>query len=154
MLAAAVVACSASLPSRVVDAGVPGAAIVPLDDDLAVAARVSGQQVEVVGFVRVGDAWTATVIGGSSVQPGGANSVHLFGWEGEGGWGWWNSFAYGTAAASVSRVVIDGLAGEGGRVVGGAWVIAIRAAGVQPRDLRWRFLDAAGAVVTAGTGIQ
>jgi len=154
MLAAIVVACSASLPSRVVDAGVPGAAIVPLDDDLAVAARVSGQQVEVVGFVRVGDAWTATVIGGSSVQPGGANSVHLFGWEGEGGGGGGNSFAYGTAAASVSRVVLDGLAGDGGRVVGGAWVIAIRAAGVQPRDLRWRFLDAAGAVVTAGTGIQ
>ena len=153
MLAAIVVACSASLPSRVVDAGVPGAAIVPLDDDLAVAARTSDDHVEVVGFVRVGDAWTATVIGGSTLPPGGANSVHLFGWEGEGEWGW-NSFAYGTAAASVSRVILDGLAGEGGRVVGGAWVIAIRAAGVQPRDLRWRFLDAAGAVVTAGTGIQ
>lgn len=65
----------------------------------------------------------------------------------------WNTVFFGTAPANVSRVVVDGFDAEGGQVVGRVWVVMLRDKGVQPQDLRWRFIDAAGKTVLRGTGI-
>lgn len=151
--AASLSACTTDLASLVGRERVPPAAVVPLDDRVAVAARTTAGGVEVVAFRRDGSSWTATVIGGLTGGGPGANTVDLFGWEGDTGEAW-NTFVFGSAEASVSRVTLEGLPAHGGRVIDGAWVIALRERGIEPQDLHWRFVDAVGAVVTEGTGIR
>jgi hypothetical protein len=65
----------------------------------------------------------------------------------------WNSFVFGTAAPGTVRVELVGFqAQRGGRVVDGAWIIALRERDVSPQEIEWRFIGEDGSVRT-GVGI-
>ena len=131
--------------------GLAPAAVVRLADDRAVVARVDRTRVQVIGFAEVEDRWTVQEIAASEAGDGPA-SAHLATFGGDTGDAW-NTYFYGTAPGSVSRVTVDGFSAEGGQVVDGAWVLVMREKDVSPRGMRWQFLDAFGGVVDSGTGI-
>ena len=149
-IATALAACSASLASVADEVGVDRGALVVLSDTFAVAARMTGSGVELVGF-------RASEAGSWSTEPfarasGGRMTAHLITYGGDTG-EVWNSFFFGTAPAGASRVVLDGVHGQGGEASGGAWVIAFREKDLRPDQLAWEALDAAGIVLESGTGI-
>jgi len=65
----------------------------------------------------------------------------------------WNSYFYGTAPGSASRVVVEGVTAAGGQVTDGAWVLAFRQKDLRPDQLTWSVLDATGAILHTGAGI-
>ncbi len=150
---AALVACSQpELDDLVRDAAVKPEALVRLSDSVAVAAKPIGDGARVLYFHEVEDGgWQAQEIGRSSAGST-SGSLALVTGGGE-AVGEWNSFVFGTAREEVSRVLLTGFDGEGGQVVDGAWVIALRDQELTPNDLHWTFVDAFGAVLDSGTGI-
>jgi hypothetical protein len=144
------VGCQADLGAVARDEGVPVDAIVRLDKAFAVAARPTGSGVEVIAFLATeGGGWTAQVIASDA---GGEVSANLLSMSGETG-DEWNSFFYGTAPGSASRVVVEGFGASGGRVTDGAWVLAFRQKDLHPDQLSWSVLDATGGIIASGTGI-
>ena len=132
--------------------GLAPAAVVRLAENLAIAARNDGGRVRVIEFrMDEEERWVTREIAASD-DGGGPSSAHLFSSGGETGEEW-NSFFYGTAPPSVSRVTVDGFQAEGGQVVEGAWVVALREKDANPDQVRWEFLDAFGGVIDSGTGI-
>lgn len=151
LLVASFAGCGRGEIGDVVSAeGLRGAAVVRLSAGFAVAARVRSDRVEVVAFIQSDGAWRAQQL--ASAAAGGRPVVQLVALSGETG-SRWNAFAFGTAGARVSRVRLVGLAGVGGQVVDGAWVIALRQRDLSPRLLAWEFLSARGGVLDAGRGI-
>jgi hypothetical protein len=147
LLIALLVGCGASGLERAVQAeGIAAAALVRLEEDFAVAARRSGREVDLVSFQQTaGGRWTVQVIG--SFSTGSDDSGSLIGYTGEA----WNTYFFGSAADNVSHVEVARSDAVGGRVVNGAWAVAIRAEDVRP-DLGWRFIDASGATTKSGAG--
>ncbi len=147
LLVGLLVGCDSSDLGRAVQVeGITPAAIIRLEDNFAVAARRRGRQVDLVSFQQTeGGRWTAQVIGSSLTDSDDSGS--LIGHTGEE----WNSYFFGSAADYVSHVEVARSDAIGGRVVDGAWVVAIRAEDVRP-DLAWRFIDASGAMTSSGTG--
>jgi hypothetical protein len=142
--------CTTSLGTAAEAEGVSADAVVSLAGSYAIAARRSGDAVEVVAFRADGDgSWSSQTM---ASDRGGDMSAHLVAQDGETGEAW-NSLFYGTAPDGASRVVVDGFAGQGGQVTDGAWAIAFRQTGLTPDQLRWRVLDATGTVLERGTGI-
>lgn len=129
---------------------VPRDALVRLDLDRALAARVTRAGVEVLDFQEGEDGWRAENRAGSNHAPK-AGSVHIAS-SGHAAPGRWHTFVYGTAGPRVSRVVLVGLHGTGGQVVDGAWVIASERGDVRLVDVEWQFLDAVGNLIRAGEG--
>ena len=128
-------------PMTVVDVGT--AALAP--------AVGSDGKVTIVAIHRQDGEWVTSSLT-SSPGPDGADSLHLFSYDGETGEEW-NSFVYGTAGPGTVRVELEGFPDQrGGTVVGGAWIIALREKGTGPEDIRWRFIADDDAVRT-GTGI-
>jgi hypothetical protein len=127
------------------------AAIVRLSMDRAAIARRDGTDVEVIEFREEDGAWVTQRLARFTVGSA-ASSLNLVSLDGETG-DEWNTWVYGTAPDTVSRVDLIGLDGEGGRVVDGAWVIVLRDRGLTPGDIEWEFLDALGATVESGAGI-
>jgi hypothetical protein len=95
--------------------------------------------------------WVTSVRGSGSPAPA-SGSAHLISTAGETD-AEWNSYFYGTASESVSRVSVEGLEGAGGQVVDGAWVLAFREKDLAPSELQWEFLDARGRIIDSGTGL-
>lgn len=128
-------------PAAVVDIGTAGVAPVIEPD---------GRVAIVVIRVQKGE-WVATPV---TASPGraGTDSLHLVSYAGATGEEW-NTFVFGTAAPGTERVELAGFPGlRGGRVVDGAWIIALREQDVGPQDLEWRFVADDGSVRT-GVGI-
>lgn len=149
LLAALLAGCADDLGSVARHHGVATPAIVRLTDTFAVAAPRTGDGVEVVAFTGIGDRWSAEIMAYDSGGEVTARLVTMGGATGQE----WNSFLFGTAPPASSRIVVDGLAGTGGQVAGGAWVIALRERDLSPHHLRWSVLDALGDVIASGTGI-
>jgi hypothetical protein len=128
-------------PAAVVDIGTAGVApMVESDGRVAIVA------------IRVQDGeWVATPI---TASPGraGTDSLHLISYSGATGEDW-NTFVFGTATPGTERVELAGFPDQrGGRVVDGAWIIALREQDVGPQDLEWLFVADDGSVRT-GVGI-
>jgi hypothetical protein len=128
-------------PAVVVDIGTAGVApMIESDGRVAIVA------------IRVQDGeWVATPI---TASPGraGTDSLHLISYSGATGEDW-NTFVFGTATPGTERVELAGFPDQrGGRVVDGAWIIALREQDVGPQDLEWRFVADNGSVRT-GVGI-
>lgn len=140
-----------SLEHAVSSEEMSAAAIVRLSMDRAAVARRDGTDVEVIEFREEDGAWVTQRLARFTIgtAPSSLNLVSLDGETGDE----WNTWVYGTAPETVSRVDLIGLDGEGGRVVDGAWVIVLRDRGVTPDDIHWAFLDALGATVESGVGI-
>lgn len=149
----AVVACAGS--TRPVEAaallGLDPAAVVDVGTAaLAPSAGPDGRVAIMAVHQRQGE-WVATPI---TASPGlaGTDSLHLFSYSGETGEAW-NTFVFGTAAPGTVRVEVAGFPDQrGGRVVDGAWIIALREKDLSPQDIRWRFIDRDGSA-RSGTGI-
>lgn len=142
--------CASDLESIARAASVEPAALVRLSETFAVAAHRSGSRVEVVAFQRDRDGkWVPQVIAGGA---GGETTAHLITMGGQTGEEW-NSFLYGTAPVTASRVTVAGLHAAGGRVSDGAWVLALRQKDAHPTLLSWSVTDANGVVIGSGTGV-
>ena len=151
LLAAAPSCLPTSLENAVSGEGLSPAAIVRLSMDRAAIARRDDTDVEILEFREEDGAWATQRLARFTI--GNADSsLNLVSLDGETG-DEWNTWVYGTAPERVSRVDLIGLAGEGGRVVDGAWVIVLRDRGLTPADIQWEFLDALGATVESGEGI-
>jgi hypothetical protein len=129
----------------------PPTALTRLSMERALVAVRDGRSVRLFEFRAEQDGWVRQEISRSGIGDA-VSSVHLQSLDGETG-DEWNTFIYGAAPPQVSRVQIEGYEGEGGRVVQGTWVIALRDTGLAPADVHWTFVDALGAVVDSGTGI-
>jgi hypothetical protein len=127
------------------------AAIVRLSMDRAAVARRDDTDVEVIEFREEDGVWMTQRLARFAIGSA-ASSLNLVSLDGDTGDDW-NTWVYGTAPESVSRVDLIGLDGEGGRVVDGAWVIVLRDRGLTPADVEWEFLDALGATVERGVGM-
>ena len=146
-------ACAATtLEEQVRAEGLAPAAVVRLEDDLAVVAVRDAGQVRVMEFAQTASGtWTKEPIATSATGTG-ASSAHLLSSGGDTGTEW-NSYFYGTAPPSVSRVVLEDFDAVGGQVVDGAWVLVLREEDLTPDDMRWTFVDAVKRVIESGTGI-
>ena len=140
-----------SLEQAVSGEGLSPAAIVRLSMDRAAVARRDDTDVEVIEFREEDGAWVTQRLARFAIGSG-ASSLNLVSLDGETG-DEWNTWVYGTAPETVSRVNLLELDGEGGRVVDGAWLIVLRDRGLTPADIQWEFLDALGAIVDSGAGI-
>lgn len=128
-------------PEAVVDIGTAGVAPTIEPDG----------RVGIVAIRLLDGAWVATPI---TASPGriGTDSLHLVSYGGATGEDW-NTFVFGTAAPGTERVELAGFPDQrGGRVVDGAWIVALRERDVGPGDLEWRFIAGDGSVRT-GAGI-
>lgn len=141
--------CRADLGSVARDEGIPVEAIVRLDEGFAVAARRSGSDVEVVAFQETGGDWDVQVLASAPADEVSAHLVSMGGDTGDE----WNSYLYGTAPASASRVVVAESVTAGGQVTDSAWVLAFREKDLHPDQLSWSVLDATGAILHSGSGI-
>lgn len=142
--------CASDLESIARASSVEPAALVRLSETFAVAAHRSASGVDVVAFRRDSDGnWAPQVIAGGA---GGAITAHLITMGGQTGEEW-NSFLYGTAPVTASRVTVAGLHAAGGRVNDGAWVLALRQRDAHPGVLSWSVTDADGVVIGSGTGV-
>lgn len=152
LVALALTSCGGqSLEGLVREESIAPAAIVRLSDDWAVAAVRSTASVRVLGLRSQPSGWVLEQLASFEIK-GAVASANLVSYDGETGLDW-NTFVYGTAPRTVSRVEIEGYSGDGGQVVDGAWVIALREKGLGPSDVRWRFLSALGGVIDSGAGI-
>jgi hypothetical protein len=146
-----VAACTSSSLEQLVRAEeVAPAALTRLSMERAVVAVRDGFAVRLVEFREQEGGWVRQELSRFGLGEA-ISGLHLQSLDGETGEEW-NTFVYGAAAATVSRVQIEGYEGEGGRVVDGTWVVALRERGLGPDDLRWSFVDALGEVVEAGMG--
>lgn len=127
------------------------AAIVRLSMDRAAVARRDDDDVEVMEFRQEGGTWVTQRLARFTIGSA-RSSLNLLSHDGDTA-DEWNTWVYGTAPETVSRVDLVGLDGEGGRVVDGAWVVVLRNRGLTPADIQWEFLDALGATVESGEGI-
>jgi len=137
--------------SAAVDLGIDPAAIVDIGTAGVAPTIEPDGRVAIVSIREQDGEWVATPI---TASPGraGADSLHLVSYSGATGEDW-NSFVFGTAAPGTVRVELAGFAGQrGGRVVDGAWIIALHEQDVGPQDLEWRFVADDGSVRT-GVGI-
>ena len=128
-------------PAAVVDIGTAGVAPMIEPDG----------RVAIVAIREQDGEWVATPI---TASPGraGTDSLRLVSYAGATGEDW-NTFVFGTAAPGTDRIELAGFPGQrGGRVVDGAWIIALREQNVGPQDLEWRFVADDGSVRT-GVGI-
>jgi hypothetical protein len=128
-------------PAAVVDIGTSGVA--PMIE--------SDGRVAIVAIRVENGEWVATPI---TASPGraGTDSLHLVSYAGATGEDW-NTFVFGTATPGTERVELAGFPNQrGGRVVDGAWIIALREQDVGPQDLEWLFVADDGSVRT-GVGI-
>lgn len=142
--------CTSDLGSIARAASIDPAAVTRLSETFAVAVRRTGSGVEVVALQRDRDGtWAAQVIASGT---GGAISAHLMTMGGQTGEEW-NSFLYGTAPVTASRVTVSGPMAAVGRVSDGAWILALRQKDVRPSLLSWSVTDANGFVVASGTGV-
>jgi hypothetical protein len=142
--------CRADLGAVARDEGISADAIVRLDDTFAVAAQRAGSRVEVVALLRTADdEWETQVIASGRTDEVSAHLVSAGGDTGDE----WNSYLFGTAPASASRVVVAEFASSGGQVTDGAWVLAFREKDLHPDQLSWSVLDATGAILHSGSGI-
>jgi len=142
--------CQADLGAVARDDRISADAIVRLADTFAVAARRTGSHVEVLAFSATADEeWEVQVVASGSADGVTAHLVSMGGDTGDE----WNSYFYGTAPGSASRVVVEGFATAGGQVTDGAWVLAIRQKDLRPDQLTWSVLDATGAILHTGAGI-
>lgn len=130
---------------------VPPTALTRLSMERAVVAVRDGRAVRLIEFREEDGGWVRQELSRFGLGDA-ASGLHLQSLDGETG-DEWNTFIYGTAPASASRVQVDGYDAEGGRVVDGTWVLALRDRGLRPDDIHWTFVDALGEVVDAGTGI-
>lgn len=147
-----VVACQpASLDAAISAANVMPDAVVRLDEDLAIAAKLDGNVVKVIEFSTSGGGWGTKVIGDYSPAEQGGISVHLFTYGGESD-AVWNSFVFGTAPPQGSRVELAGFDGTGGQVSNGAWVVALKEKDLLPPQLEWTLIDALGKPIASGSG--
>lgn len=147
------IACGArgNVVDGAAELGIDPAAIV--DVGTAALAPVVGSHgdVSIVAIHQRDGDWVSSPLT-SSAGPPGADSLHLFSYDGATGEEW-NTFVFGTAAPGSTRVELSGFPDQrGGTVVGGAWIIALREKGVDPQDIGWRFIAADGTVRT-GVGI-
>lgn len=131
--------------------GIDPAAVVDVDTAVLAPAVGTDGVVSIVAIRQVEGAWVTTPLT-SSPGSRGADSVHLFSYDGATGTDW-NAIVFGTAAPGTVRVELDGFPDQrGGSVIGGTWIIALREKGLEPDDIEWRFIDEDGAVRT-GVGI-
>lgn len=151
LVAATLVAgCQADLGAVARDERVSADAIVRLDDGFAVAARRTDSHVEVLSFSATADEeWEVGVIASG---PADGVTAHLVSMGGDTD-DEWNSYLYGTAPGSASRVVVEGFATAGGQVTDGAWLLAFRQKDLHPDQLTWSVLDATGAIMHSGAGV-
>ena len=155
LVAVAVQAIACGAGENAVDAaarlGIDPATVVDVGTAALAPTVGSDGKVTIVAIHRQDGEWVTSSLT-SSPGPGGADSLHLFSYDGETGEEW-NSFVYGTAAPGTVRVELEGFPDQrGGLVVGGAWIIALREKGMGPQDIKWRFIGDDGAVRT-GNGI-
>jgi hypothetical protein len=151
IIAATIVGCARTLEQQVLDSGLAPESIVRLTDEWAVAARRDDTNVRVMSLSPDPDGnWTSGML--ASGTGSGPPTVHLISAGGETATEW-NTYVYGTAPVGASRVTLTGFETEGGQVVDGAWVLALRDKDVAPTDLEWQFLDALGRVIDSGSGI-
>jgi len=142
--------CAADLGSAARDERIDADAIVRLSDTFAVAARRTPAGAQVVAFVQDGaGGWVAQVVASGD---GAGTTAHLVTMGGETGDDW-NSYLYGTAPDSASRVVVDGFTAVGGQVSNGAWVLAFRQTDLLPDQLSWDVVDATGLIIESRVGI-
>jgi hypothetical protein len=117
----------------------------------AVAPSIGPAGISIVAIRDRDGEWIVSPIT-TSPGPVGADSLHLVSYGGATGEAW-NSFVFGTAAPGTVRVELVGFqAQRGGRVVDGAWIIALRERDVSPQEIEWRFIGEDGSVRT-GVGI-
>jgi hypothetical protein len=128
----------------------PPAALTRLSMERALVAVRDGRSIRLFEFREEQDDWVRQELSRSGIGDA-VSSLHLQSLDGETG-DEWNSLIYGAAPPEVSRVEIEGYEGEGGRVVEGVWVIALRDKGLAPDDIHWTFVDALGAIVDSGSG--
>jgi len=140
-------------PAGVSPDSVPVAERIALSDTSALAAQVSGGTLDLIVVHRSSDgAWLGHKVT-STRGHAGENSVNLITFGGESTGSTWNTFVYGTAQASVDHVFLaDFVDAVGGKVVDGAWAIALHNKNVAPGDLHWMFVAPDGTTHT-GTGI-
>ena len=142
--------CASDVGSIARGVSIDPTALVRLSDTHAVASNRTPSGVDLVAFRKDRDGnWVPQVIASGGR---GTPAAHLFTMGGETGEEW-NSFLYGTAPSSASRVTVAGLHAVGGRVVGGAWVLAFRQEDLRPDLVSWSVIDGHGVVVASGTGI-
>lgn len=127
------------------------AAIVRLSMDRAAVARRDDGDVEVIELRQERGTWVTQRLARFPIGSA-TSSLNMMSLDGDTG-DEWNTWVYGTAPQTVSRVELVGLGGDGGRVVDGAWVIVLRDRGLTPADIQWKFIDALGATVDSGKGI-
>lgn len=150
MAATLLAGCQADLGAVARDERISADAIVRLADTFAVAARRTGSHVEVLAVSAAADQeWEVQVMASG---PADGITAHLVSMGGDTG-DEWNSYFYGTAPGSASRVVAEGFATAGGQVTDGAWVLAFRQKDLRPDQLTWSVLDATGAILHTGAGI-
>ena len=131
--------------------GIDPAAIVDVEGSAMAPIIGPDGTVSVVAIVHREGAWVASPLTASRGTTG-TDSLHLFTYGGETGAAW-NSLVYGSAAPGTERVELAGFPDQrGGRVVAGAWIIALQDKDLAPEDLEWRFIAEDGTVRT-GTGI-
>jgi hypothetical protein len=153
IVALAVVACTGSI--RPIEAaaqlGLDPAAVVDVGTAALAPSAGSDGRVAIVAVRQRDGEWVATPITASPARAG-TDSLHLFSYGGATGEAW-NTFVFGTAAHGTIRVEVAGFPDQrGGRVVDGAWIIALREKDLSPHDIRWRFIDDDGSA-RSGTGI-
>jgi hypothetical protein len=130
--------------------GVDPASVVDLGN-AAVAPSIGPAGISIVAIRERDGEWVVSPIT-TSPGPVGADSLHLVSYGGATGEAW-NSFVFGTAAPGTVRVELAGFRGQrGGRVIDGAWIIALRERDVSPQEIEWRFIGEDGSVRT-GIGI-
>ncbi|MGH2456833.1 MAG: hypothetical protein ACRDHD_11335 [Candidatus Limnocylindria bacterium] len=142
--------CQDDIASLAAREGLAGGSIVRLSEGYAVAARARGGRAEVLAFLFDGERWSVQALASADVT--GSESVQLVSYDGETGEEW-NTFVYGLAGPSVSRVRLAGRLGVGGQVVDGAWVVALRDRGLGPADIHWSFVSAQGGALRVGSGL-
>lgn len=140
-------------PAGISPGSVPVAERVALSDTSALAARLGGGTLDLIVLHRSSDgAWLGHKVT-SARGHAGENSVNLITFGGESTGSNWNTFVYGTAQAGVDHVFLaDFVDAVGGKVVDGAWAIALHDKNVAPADLHWTFV-ATDDTAHTGTGI-
>lgn len=104
--------------------------------------------VTMLGFGRDGGGWTRILQVERHV--GDHDASVLFASIDDAG-AWAGEYVFGTAPASVARVVLDGVEGGSATVVDGRWVM-VPAARFASETAAWRMVGTDGAPVTVGIG--
>ncbi len=152
MVAAAFLLAGCQLLGGRPERPIQSAAVVDLGSDAVAAQLIDGRIEVLVATPREGGEPGAASTITSSPARAGTDTVYLLSYGGNTG-GDWNTFVYGTAASGIARVELDLPGGVGGRVIDGAWLVALPDKEVAPDQLHWRFLAADGGTVREGQGL-